>query len=41
MSRALFVEYAKSGIRIELAGDLGRLLSGGLSKPGRLLSGGV
>ena len=41
MSRALLVDYAKPEIRIELAEDLGRLLSGGLSKPGRLLSGGV
>ena len=38
---ALFVDYAKSEIRIEPAGDLGRLLSGGLSKPCRLLRGGV
>ena len=40
MSRALYVDYAKSEIRIEPAGDLGRLSSGGLSKPGRLLRGG-
>ena len=41
MSRSLLVDYAKPEIRIELAEDLGRLSSGGLSKPGRLLRGGL